>query len=107
MIDVAEPAEDFSVARFQSEARAAIAGVEARGRRALLVGGTGLYLRAVVDDLRFPGEDRALRDAIDAWYEGDGRGRARVRRSPGPGPRLAATADRAREPAPHRARVSR
>ena len=71
MIDVAEPAEDFSVARFQSEARAAIAGVEARGRRALLVGGTGLYLRAVVDDLRFPGEDRALRDAIDARYEGD------------------------------------
>ena len=39
MIDVAEPAEDFSVARFQAEARAAIADVESRGRRALLVGG--------------------------------------------------------------------
>lgn len=71
MIDIADPAEDFSVARFQAEARAAIAGVEARGNRALLVGGTGLYLRAVVDDLRFPGEDRALRDAIDARYEGE------------------------------------
>ena len=71
MIDVADPAEDFSVARFQAEARAAIAGVEARGNRALLVGGTGLYLRAVVDDLRFPGEDRELRDLIDARYAGD------------------------------------
>jgi tRNA dimethylallyltransferase len=71
MIDIADPAEDFSVARFQAEARAAISDVEARGRRALLVGGTGLYLRAVVDDLRFPGEDRALRDAIDARYEGE------------------------------------
>ena len=71
MIDIADPAEDFSVARFQAEARAAIAGVEARGNRALLVGGTGLYLRAVVDDLRFPGEDRELRDLIDARYAGD------------------------------------
>jgi tRNA dimethylallyltransferase len=71
MLDVADPAEDFSVARFQAEARAAIAGVEARGHRALLVGGTGLYLRAVVDDLCFPGEDRELRELIDARYPGD------------------------------------
>ena len=59
------------MARFQAEARAAIAAVERRGRRALLVGGTGLYLRAVVDDLRFPPEDRELRDLIDARYPGD------------------------------------
>jgi tRNA dimethylallyltransferase len=71
MVDVADPGEDFSVARFQAEARAAIAGIEARGHRALLVGGTGLYLRAVVDDLRFPGEDRVLRDEIDARCAGD------------------------------------
>ena len=71
MIDIADPGEDFSVARFQAEARAAIADIEARGRRALLVGGTGLYLRAVVDDLRFPPEDRELRDLIDARYPGD------------------------------------
>lgn len=66
MIDVAEPSEDFSVARFQAEARAAIAAIEARGRRALLVGGTGLYLQAVIDDLGFPGEDLALRARLDA-----------------------------------------
>ena len=71
MIDIAEPGEDFSVARFQAEARAAIADIESRGRRALLVGGTGLYLRAVVDDLRFPPEDRELRALIDARYPGD------------------------------------
>jgi tRNA dimethylallyltransferase len=71
MIDIADPSEVFSVARFQAEARDAIAAVEERGRRALLVGGTGLYLRAVVDDLCFPPEDHELRDLIDARYPGD------------------------------------
>ena len=71
MIDIAGPGEDFSVARFQAEARAAILDVERRGRRALLVGGTGLYLQAVVDDLCFPPEDLELRELIDARYPGD------------------------------------
>jgi tRNA dimethylallyltransferase len=66
LVDVADSTEDWSVARFQSEARAAVGDVAARGRRALLVGGTGLYVRAVVDDLRFPGEDRALRARLEA-----------------------------------------
>ncbi len=57
MVDVADPWEDWSVARFQAAARHAVADIEARGKRALLVGGTGLYVQAVVDDLRFPGED--------------------------------------------------
>ncbi len=65
MIDVADPSEEWSVARFQERARAAIAGIEQRGRRALLVGGTGLYVRAVVDDLRFPGEDPEVRIALE------------------------------------------
>ena len=66
LIDVADPSEDWSVARFQAAARAAVSDIEARGRRALLVGGTGLYVRAVVDDLRFPGEDRAVRARLEA-----------------------------------------
>lgn len=66
LVDVADPSEDWSVARFQAAARAAVADIEARGRRALLVGGTGLYVRAVVDDLRFPGEDLALRARLEA-----------------------------------------
>lgn len=66
LVDVADPWEEWSVARFQAEARAAIAGIERRGRRALLVGGTGLYVRAVVDDLRFPGEDPEIRARLEA-----------------------------------------
>ena len=67
LIDIADPSENWSVARFQAVARDVVAGIEARGRRALLVGGTGLYVQAVVDDLRFPGEDLELRAALDAW----------------------------------------
>lgn len=66
LIDVADPDEDWSVARFQAEARAAVAAVEQRGNRALLVGGTGLYVRAVVDDLHFPGEAPAVRARLEA-----------------------------------------
>jgi tRNA dimethylallyltransferase len=66
LIDVADPDADWSVARTQTIARAAVAAIEARGRRALLVGGTGLYVQAVVDDLRLPGEDLALRAELEA-----------------------------------------
>lgn len=72
MLDVADPAEDYSVARFQAEARAVVADIATRGRRALLVGGTGLYVQAVVDDLRFPGEDLALRAELEALTEEPG-----------------------------------
>jgi tRNA dimethylallyltransferase len=71
LIDVAEPTEEWSVARFQQEARAAVADIEARGKRALLVGGTGLYVQAVVDPLTFPPEDRAVREQILARTDGD------------------------------------
>jgi tRNA dimethylallyltransferase len=64
LIDVADPDDEWSVARFQQEARAAVADIEARGKRALLVGGTGLYVQAVIDPLTFPPEDRAVREAL-------------------------------------------
>jgi tRNA dimethylallyltransferase len=66
LLDLADPAEDFSVARFQTAADEAITAIEARGRRALLVGGTGLYVRAVVDRLTVPGEWPDLRAELDA-----------------------------------------
>jgi tRNA dimethylallyltransferase len=56
LIDLVEPTDDFTVAEFQRAYRDALAGVAARGARALLVGGTGLYHRAVIDDLDLPGE---------------------------------------------------
>lgn len=65
-LDLLDPSETSSAADFQAVARAAIADIEARGRRALLVAGTGLYLRAVIDDLQFPGEDLALRAQLEA-----------------------------------------
>jgi tRNA dimethylallyltransferase len=71
LVDVADPSEEWSVRRTQLGAREAIADIEARGRRALLVGGTGLYVRAVVDDLTIPPTDAAVRAAIDAEAERD------------------------------------
>ena len=72
MIDVADPSEDYSVVRFQRDGRTAIRAIEARGHRALLVGGTGLYVHAVIDDFQFPGEDLTVRARIDAQYGGEG-----------------------------------
>ena len=69
LIDVAEPSEPFNVARYQILARAAIGGVRARHRPVLLAGGSGLYFRAVVDDLEFPGTDPATRAGLEAQAE--------------------------------------
>jgi tRNA dimethylallyltransferase len=66
LVDVVDPSEEFSVARFQPMARAAIAGILARGRVPLLVGGSGLYFHAVVDEFRFPPTDPAVRRRLEA-----------------------------------------
>jgi tRNA dimethylallyltransferase len=65
LIDVAEPSDPFSVARYQGLARDALAGVRSRGRPVLLAGGSGLYVRAVVDDLEFPGTDPSTRRDLE------------------------------------------
>ena len=65
LVDVAEPHEEFSVARFQRHARRALAAIEDRGHRALLVGGTGLYVRSVVDGLDLPGRWPEVRDQLE------------------------------------------
>ena len=54
-LDLVDPWEEFTVSQFQQAVRSAISEVERRGRRPVLVGGTGLYLRAVIDDLEVPG----------------------------------------------------
>jgi tRNA dimethylallyltransferase len=66
LIDLADPWEDFTVARFQRAFRHAMAGIGRRGKRALLVGGTGLYLRAVIDNLRIPGRYPVVRAELEA-----------------------------------------
>lgn len=64
LLDVAAPSERFSVARFRSLAMPAVAAIRERGAIPMLVGGSGLYFRAVVDDLRFPAEDAATREQL-------------------------------------------
>ena len=65
LLDLADPDEDFTVTRFQAAFREALHGIEGRGHRAVLVGGTGLYLRAVIDDLDIPGRYPDVREAIE------------------------------------------
>ena len=76
MIDVAEPGEAFSVAQYQEMAEAAMADIVSRGHQLLLVGGTGLYLRA----LRHPmamgmvtGDDAIRQQLEDEAKQTDGR----------------------------------
>ena len=68
LLDVVDPAEPFTVADFQRLAAQAVSEVRSRGRLPLLVGGTGLYIRAVVDDLVIPPvpPDRSLRERLEA-----------------------------------------
>jgi tRNA dimethylallyltransferase len=66
LLDLADPWDDHDLATYQAAARGAIADIERRGRRALLVGGTALYLRAVVDDLQLPGQYPQVRAELEA-----------------------------------------
>jgi tRNA dimethylallyltransferase len=66
LLDIWPVTETASVAAYQELARATVARVLDRGRVPVLVGGSGLYVRAVLDDLRFPGTDPALRGRLEA-----------------------------------------
>jgi tRNA dimethylallyltransferase len=66
VLDIWAVTEPASVAEYQQHARKAIDDITARGRVPLLVGGSGLYLRAVLEDFEFPGTDPALRAALEA-----------------------------------------
>lgn len=73
-LDTLDVASDASVARFQADARADIAAIHARGRRAIVVGGSGLYLRALLDHFDFPGTDPLVRDRLERRAEEEGPG---------------------------------
>ncbi|WP_255672124.1 tRNA (adenosine(37)-N6)-dimethylallyltransferase MiaA [Glycomyces amatae] len=63
VLDVTEPAD---VASYQRLARGAIADIRSRGRRPILVGGSGLYVQAALDEMDFPGTDPVIRARIEA-----------------------------------------
>jgi tRNA dimethylallyltransferase len=66
LLDIWPVTRTASVADYQTHARAAIADIAARGRTPILVGGSGLYIRAVIDDMRFPGTDADVRANLEA-----------------------------------------
>ena len=72
LIDVLDPCEELTIRRFQSMFAAVVADVAARGRTALLVGGSGLYLRAAVDGLTIPPTDPEVRRALEDAARRDG-----------------------------------
>jgi tRNA dimethylallyltransferase len=66
LLDIWDVRQAASVAAYQRLAREAIASVGARGRVPVLAGGSGLYLRAALDNLQFPGTDPVVRDRLEA-----------------------------------------
>lgn len=79
LLDVWPVTYDATVAEYQGLARAALAGLAARGQLAVLAGGSGLYVRAVLDDLVFPGTDPVLRARLEAELAARGAGALHAR----------------------------
>jgi tRNA dimethylallyltransferase len=64
LLDVLEVTEDATVAWYQGLARAAVTEIHNRGKDAIIVGGTGLYIKSILDDLNFPDTDAAVRQKL-------------------------------------------
>ena len=65
LLDILDVTEEASVSQFQQQARAAVADIHRRGKRAILAGGSGLYVRAALDVLEFPGTDAGIRARLE------------------------------------------
>ena len=65
LLDVLDVTEDANVAWYQSQARAKIAEIQGRGKSVVIVGGTGLYIKAILDELNFPDTDPAIREGLE------------------------------------------
>src|SRR5690554_5956138 len=73
-LDTLDVTEDASVADYQQAARADIEGLHAHGKRAVAVGGSGLYVRALLDKFEFPPTDPDVRARLEARAEVEGPG---------------------------------
>jgi tRNA dimethylallyltransferase len=69
LLDVLSVKEDASVAWYQNTAREIISEIESRGKRPIIVGGTGLYIKAILDDLNFPDTDPQVRASLNLMAE--------------------------------------
>jgi tRNA dimethylallyltransferase len=74
LFDVLDVTGDAAVAAYQQHARSVIEDIFARGKDAVLVGGSGLYVSSVLFDFRFPPRDEALRAGLEAELDRDGAG---------------------------------
>ena len=64
LLDVLQVTEDATVAWYQDLARTAVTDIHSRGKDAIIVGGTGLYIKSILDDLNFPDTDAAVRQKL-------------------------------------------
>ena len=69
LLDVLEVNQDSTVAWYQKKARAAIDDIESRGKRPVIVGGTGLYIKSILDELNFPDTDPLVRHSLEIELE--------------------------------------
>ncbi|TRZ88470.1 MAG: tRNA (adenosine(37)-N6)-dimethylallyltransferase MiaA [Streptomycetaceae bacterium] len=69
LLDVLDVTQDASVAWYQHTARDLIADIELRGKNVVIVGGTGLYIKAILDDLNFPDTDPTIRTSLNQLAE--------------------------------------
>ena len=65
LLDVLEVTQDSTVAWYQDLARAAVTEIHSRGKDAIIVGGTGLYIKSILDDLNFPDTDPVVRAGLE------------------------------------------
>lgn len=65
MLDLLEVNQDANVAWYQEKARSVISDIHARGKDAIIVGGTGLYIKAILDELNFPDTDPVVRAELE------------------------------------------
>ena len=68
MMDLLDVTEDANVAWYQENARAVISDIHARGKDAIIVGGTGLYIKAILDELNFPDTDPVVRAELELEF---------------------------------------
>lgn len=74
LMDLLDVTEDANVAWYQEKAREKISEIHSRGKSAIIVGGTGLYIKAILDDLNFPDTDPVVRTALELEYATKGIG---------------------------------
>jgi tRNA dimethylallyltransferase len=74
LMDLLDVTEDANVAWYQEKAREKISEIHSRGKNAIIVGGTGLYIKAILDDLNFPDTDPVVRTALELEYATKGIG---------------------------------